>query len=91
MSQNEVDLESIDSNWEHLTNVQKKEVKDRTDLLLNCFKSSSSFLVNFKYFMDQKVQKEDHLGNQRFVFKNMIDCLFFKILELDAENTVNHL
>lgn len=81
-------MEGIDSDWENLTNVQKKEVNDRTDLVLNCFKSSTSFCMNFKYYMDHDAQREDNSG-LRLVFKNMIDCLFFKILVLDAENTVS--
>lgn len=81
-------MDQIDSEWENLTNVQKREVNDRTDLLLNCFKSSPSFSVNFKYFMDQNIKKDDQLENERSVFKNIVDCLFFKLLELDAENNV---
>lgn len=88
MTQNELEMNIIQSEWENLTNIQKKEVSDRTDLLINCFKSSSSFSINFKYFLDQHNQEDRHLGNEALVFKNMINCLFFKLLETDAQHHV---
>ena len=72
----------------NLTNVQKKDVSFRTDLLVGCFKSNTSFSLNFKYFMDQNAQCDQQLFYEKCVFKHVIDCLFFRLLEIDAINDV---